>query len=60
MVLFSTGRNANSQDLGLENIGVGIGKYERIQVDQEFLAVSSTISKHGVHAIGDVIGMQFI
>lgn len=52
LVLYSGGRDANSEDLGLEKVGIKTSKYGRIQVDQSF-AASKTKS---IYAIGDVIG----
>jgi NAD(P) transhydrogenase len=52
VVLFSGGRNANSEGLGLENVGVCTGKYSRISVDK----AGRTTAPANIYAIGDVIG----
>lgn len=51
--LYSGGRDSNSDNLGLEAVGVNIGKYGRILVDSSFKTTSSTAS---IYAVGDVIG----
>mmetsp|Transcript_81643 Transcript_81643/g.143978 ORF Transcript_81643/g.143978 Transcript_81643/m.143978 type:complete len:459 (-) Transcript_81643:194-1570(-) len=51
LVLYSGGRDANSEDLGLEENGVEFAKYGRIAVDQDYMT-----NVKGVFAIGDVIG----
>lgn len=53
MLLYSAGRDMNSDNLGLENVAVEIGKYGRIMVDKTF-KTSSKISS--IYAVGDVIG----
>jgi dihydrolipoamide dehydrogenase len=50
-VLVSVGRKPNSQNLGLETVGVQTDKRGFITVDKEFRT-----SAPGVYAIGDVIG----
>jgi NAD(P) transhydrogenase len=50
-VLYSGGRDANSEKIGCENVGVTVGKYGRIQVDPNFRTTNPL-----VFAIGDVIG----
>ena len=52
MVLCSTGRDANSEGLGLDKVHCNIGTYGRIQIDsnQKTTAVSE------IYAVGDVIG----
>ena len=52
LVLYSGGRNANSGGIGCEDVGVDIGKYERIIVDKNL----RTTSPYPIYAIGDVIG----
>ena len=52
LVLYSGGRNANSEGLGLESVNVSTTKYGRIVVDQTF----RTTSRCNIYAIGDVIG----
>lgn len=49
-VLFATGRQANTEGLGLDNAGVVLTDRGAVKVDEHF--VSSTPS---IHAIGDVI-----
>jgi NAD(P) transhydrogenase len=53
MLLYSAGRDMNSDNLGLENMDVELGKYGRIMVDKTF-KTSSKISS--IYAVGDVIG----
>ena len=50
MVLFSSGRDANSDGMGVENLGVSVGKYGRIVVDKLLRT-----TRDSVFAIGDVI-----
>ena len=50
-VLYATGRNANTLELGLENTCVKTGKNGAIKVDEFF-----ETDEHGIYAIGDVIG----
>jgi NAD(P) transhydrogenase len=52
LVLYSGGRDANSEDLGLSSVGANIGKYGRIIVDANY----RTTSAKSVYAVGDVIG----
>lgn len=56
LLLYSGGRDANSEGLGLENIGVKIGKYGRIVVNNQYQCTSSDNNRYSVFAIGDVIG----
>jgi len=49
MVLFATGRDPNSKDMGLEDIGVGIGRRGEVEVDSY-----SQTAVPSVYAIGDV------
>ena len=56
LILYSGGRDANSEGLGLENIGVELGKYGRIVVDGDFSTTAKKNSGYSVFAIGDVIG----
>ena len=58
LVLYSGGRDANSDGLGLEDIGIQMGKYGRILVGGEgsFRCRGSENGNYSVHAIGDVIG----
>ena len=51
LVLYSGGRDANSEKIGCENVGVEVGKYGRIIVDKDFRTGNPR-----VFAIGDVIG----
>jgi NAD(P) transhydrogenase len=50
--LYSGGRDSNSDNLGLENVAVSIGKYGRIIVDTNFKTTSNLL----IYAVGDVIG----
>ena len=52
LVMYSGGRDANSEGLGCENLGINITKYGRIVVDD----LCRTTSKHNIFAVGDVIG----
>jgi NAD(P) transhydrogenase len=52
LVLYSGGRNANSEGLGLDSVNVNTTKYGRIVVDKSF----RTTSHRSIFAIGDVIG----
>jgi NAD(P) transhydrogenase len=52
LVLYSGGRNANSEGLELEAVNVSTSKYGRIVVDKAF----RTTSSKSIYAIGDVIG----
>jgi len=52
MVLYSGGRNANSEGLGCENVNVKLGVRGRINVKGASFQTSNPL----VHAIGDVIG----
>jgi glutathione reductase (NADPH) len=49
IVLFATGRTPNSRDLGLEDLGVGIGRKGEIAVDRY-----SQTAVPSIYAIGDV------
>jgi NAD(P) transhydrogenase len=49
-LLFAAGRIANTQDLGLEAVGVGVDSRGRIVVDQNFRT-----SVPGIYAAGDVV-----
>ncbi|CAM9702592.1 unnamed protein product, partial [Chrysoparadoxa australica] len=51
LVLYSGGRDANSGSIDCEAVGVGVGKYGRIEVDENYRTANSDI-----FAIGDVIG----
>lgn len=51
LVLYSGGRDANSEKIGCEEVGVEVGKYGRIVVDKDFRTGNPR-----VFAIGDVIG----
>jgi len=51
MVLFSGGRDANSDNLGCEKVGVEIGRFGRINVDRNMCT-----SVSNVYAVGDVTG----
>ncbi|RJQ56438.1 MAG: dihydrolipoyl dehydrogenase [Nitrospiraceae bacterium] len=50
-ILVSIGRSVNSKDLGLEEIGVNLGKRGEIPVDSRMRT-----NIEGVYAIGDVVG----
>ena len=52
MVLCSTGRNANSEGLGLDKVHCNIGQYGRIQIDSN----QKTTAASEIYAVGDVIG----
>jgi len=54
MLLFSGGRDANSEGLGCEKYGVEIGKYGRIVVDQS--SHRTTCASGNIYAVGDVTG----
>ena len=58
LVLYSGGRDANSEGLGLENVDVGIGKFGRILTDERCRCISpcGAPSVTSVYAIGDCIG----
>ena len=53
LLLFSGGRDANSDGLDLEVVQVDVGKYGRIVVDP---STFHTTSQQSIYAIGDVIG----
>lgn len=53
MMLYSGGRNANSQNLACEEVGIATGIYERIIVDKQY---RTTARPSKVYAIGDVTG----
>ncbi|WP_114964637.1 glutathione-disulfide reductase [Alkalilacustris brevis] len=48
-VMFATGRVPNTQDMGLEDAGVVLGRRGEIVVDEQ-----SRTSAPGIHAVGDV------
>ena len=50
-VLFAAGRVANTEDLGLDTVGVALNSRGRIVVDEHFRT-----SVEGVYAAGDVLG----
>jgi len=50
-LLFTLGRNANTAGLGLEEVGVKLGKRGRIEVDADYRT-----NVPGIFAAGDVIG----
>jgi pyruvate/2-oxoglutarate dehydrogenase complex dihydrolipoamide dehydrogenase (E3) component len=52
LVLYSGGRDANSEGLGLEAVGVSTKKYGRIAVDKTY----KTTSPKSIYAVGDVTG----
>ena len=52
LLYLSGGRDANSENLGLENLGVVTLKYGRIKIDEDYRTTSET----SIYAIGDVIG----
>lgn len=49
VVLFATGRDPNSKDIGLEDLGVGVGRRGEIDVDEY-----SQTKVPSIYAIGDV------
>ncbi|MDW3222910.1 MAG: FAD-dependent oxidoreductase [Paracoccaceae bacterium] len=49
MVLFATGRDPNSRDMGLEEVGVKLGRRGQIEVDEY-----SQTAVPSIYAIGDV------
>ena len=49
VVLFATGRDPNSKDMGLEDLGVGVGRRGEIEVDEY-----SQTKVPSIYAIGDV------
>jgi pyruvate/2-oxoglutarate dehydrogenase complex dihydrolipoamide dehydrogenase (E3) component len=51
-VLYSGGRNANSESLNCEALGIRTGKYGRIEVDRD----CRTTSPCSIFAVGDVTG----
>ena len=51
-VIYSGGRDANSDNLGLQNVGVVTAKYGRIKIDENYRTTAET----SIYAIGDVIG----
>jgi len=51
LCLYSGGRDANSEKIGCEHVGVEIGKYGRVLVDRDFRTANPRI-----FAIGDVVG----
>lgn len=55
LLLFSGGRDANSDGLDLDVVAVEVGKYGRIVVDQ---STFHTTSSQSIYAIGDVIGLK--
>ena len=55
LVLYSGGRDANSEGLGLENVAIEVGNYGRIEVDSSFETTSKNIGL-SIFAVGDVIG----
>jgi len=50
-VLYATGRKANLEDLGLENVNVSVNEQGTIDVDADYRT-----SEPSVYALGDVIG----
>jgi NAD(P) transhydrogenase len=50
-LLFTLGRNANTEGLNLEGVGVELGKRGRVQVDKDFRT-----NVKNIFAAGDVIG----
>ena len=49
MVLFATGRAPNTQDMGLEEVGISLGRRQEIEVDEY-----SQSGVPSIYAIGDV------
>lgn len=60
LLMYSGGRNANSEGLGLCNVGIQTSKYGRIVIDEKCRCVSSAdvpaTYKHSIYAIGDCNG----
>ncbi|KAF1015924.1 MAG: Glutathione amide reductase [Stenotrophomonas maltophilia] len=50
-LFFATGRRGNSQGLGLEALGIGIGEHQQVEVD-----AWQTTAVPSVHAVGDIAG----
>ena len=55
LLLYSGGRDANSEGLGLENLFIGVGKYGRLITDERRRCLGTTAA-NSVYAIGDVVG----
>lgn len=53
-VIVSTGRNPNTQNLGLENLGVKLDGFDRIVVNDNM-----ETSVKGIYAVGDVVGAGY-
>jgi len=53
-VIVSTGRKPNTQNLGLENVGVKLDSFSRIIVNDKM-----ETSVKGIYAIGDVAGARY-
>ena len=57
LLLYSGGRNANSEGLGLGNVGIQTSKYGRIVVDDTYRCVLATgVGSRSLYAIGDCNG----
>lgn len=57
MILYSGGRNANSDGLGLDAVGVDTGRYGRIVTDPgTFYTTAKANNGYSIFAIGDVAG----
>lgn len=50
-LLWANGRSGNTEDLGLENVGLEVNSRGQLEVDQQF----QTAREH-IYAVGDVIG----
>ena len=57
LILYSGGRDANSEGLGLDAVGVKLGKYGRIEVDENFSTTAKSNTGYSIFAIGDVMGV---
>lgn len=53
-VIISTGRKPNTQNIGLENVGIKINEFGRIAVNDKM-----ETSVKGVYAVGDVAGGKY-
>ncbi|MCD0462950.1 Si-specific NAD(P)(+) transhydrogenase [Roseiconus lacunae] len=51
VLLWANGRSGNTEELGLENVGLQVNKRGQLEVDQQF----QTAREH-IYAVGDVIG----
>tara|TARA_R110002049_G_scaffold4601_5_gene32777 strand:+ start:1078752 stop:1080140 length:1389 start_codon:yes stop_codon:yes gene_type:complete len=51
ILLWANGRSGNTEDLGLENVGIDPNKRGQINVDEQFQTL-----RENIYAVGDVIG----